>query len=96
MRPGDTRAERAELLLEIQRLREKLAAAELKLAERILVERAKGILMKRGGLDEETAYTVLRRMAMNEKLRVGEAARRLVDVHGAPGAHDSGASRAKK
>jgi response regulator NasT len=93
---GNAWAERAELLREIERLREKLAAAELKLAERSVVERAKGILMKRGGLDEETAYTVLRRMAMNEKLRIGEAAQRLIDVHAASGTHCAGAQGGKK
>lgn len=43
---------------DFQRLRGELAEATLKLSERKLVERAKGLLMKTRGIDEETAYGV--------------------------------------
>ena len=63
-----------------QALRTQLAEANLKLAERKLVERAKGLLMKSRGLDEETAYAALRKMAMDRKLKLAEVAQRVVDA----------------
>jgi response regulator NasT len=65
---------------DFQRLREELAEANLKLAERKLVERAKGLLMKRRSLDEQAAYELLRKFAMDRKLRLGEVAQQLIDA----------------
>jgi len=63
-----------------QNLRAQLANAEGRLTERKLVERAKGLLMKRRGLDEEAAYTSLRKMAMDRKLKLAEVAQRVIDA----------------
>ena len=63
---------------EYQALREELAATRNTLAERKVIERAKGILMRRKGLDEEAAYQALRRAAMDQNLRLAEVARNLV------------------
>ena len=63
-----------------QALRTQLAEANLKLSERKLVERAKGLLMKSRGLDEEAAYSALRKMAMDRKLKLAEVAQRVVDA----------------
>jgi response regulator NasT len=63
-----------------QALRTKLADAEWRLEERKLVERAKGLLMKRRSLDEEAAYAALRKMAMDRKLKLGEVAQRIIDA----------------
>jgi response regulator NasT len=49
----------------MQRLRSDLEKAKADLASRKTVERAKGILMKERGLDEETAYGLLRKLAMD-------------------------------
>jgi len=49
----------------MQRLRSDLEKAKADLASRKTVERAKGILMKERGLDEEAAYGVLRKLAMD-------------------------------
>lgn len=49
----------------MQSLREDLAKAQADLAARKSVERAKGLLMKERGLDEEAAYRVLRKLAMD-------------------------------
>jgi two-component system, response regulator / RNA-binding antiterminator len=57
---------------EFQRLR-------LQLAERKDVERAKALLMKRHRLDEEAAYSMLRKIAMDRNLRIGEVAQRVID-----------------
>jgi response regulator NasT len=66
---------------DFQRLREELADATLKLSERKVVERAKGLLMKGRGMDEETAYTWLRKTAMDRKLKLAEVAQRVLVVH---------------
>ncbi len=65
---------------EHQRLRAELAEVNLKLSERKLVERAKGILMKTRGMDEDEAFQALRRMAMDRGKRLGEIAQQLIDM----------------
>jgi len=45
-----------------------------------VVERAKGLLMKSRGLDEEAAYLALRKMAMDRKLKLVEVAQRVIDA----------------
>jgi len=65
---------------EFQRLKVELAQANVKLSERKLIDRAKGILMRSRGLDEEAAYRVLRRMAMDRNLRIGEVAQTVIDM----------------
>ena len=58
---------------EIRDLRQRLEA-------RKLIERAKGILMKQRGLSEDAAFTALRSHAMQRGLRLGEAARQVIEV----------------
>jgi response regulator NasT len=58
----------------------RLADANRRLEERMLVERAKGLLMKARGLDEESAYRALRRMAMDQNRRIGEVARSVIGM----------------
>jgi response regulator NasT len=65
---------------EHQRLRTELAEANLKLSERKVVERAKGILMRVRGMDEEQAFQALRRMAMDRGKRLVEIARQVIDM----------------
>ncbi|MGH8692532.1 MAG: ANTAR domain-containing response regulator [Burkholderiales bacterium] len=65
---------------ELQDLRGQLAEANLRLSERKLVERAKGLLMKSRNLDEEAAYAALRKAAMDRKLKLSEVARQLIDA----------------
>jgi response regulator NasT len=65
---------------EFQRLRIELAEANLKLSERKLVERAKGLLMQSRGLSEDDAYHALRKLAMAKKQRLGETAQQLIDA----------------
>jgi response regulator NasT len=55
-------------------------SAQAKLAERKLVERAKGLLMSKRGMSEDEAYRALRRMAMENKLRLVEIAERVVSL----------------
>lgn len=49
----------------MQSLRTDLAKAQADLAARKTIERAKGLLMKERGADEETAYQMLRKLAMD-------------------------------
>ncbi len=65
---------------EFQKLRAALAAANLKLAERKVVERAKGVLMKARGLSEDEAYRALRRLAMDRNRRLADVAQALIDA----------------
>ncbi len=51
-----------------------------KLAERKVIDRAKGILMNHHGLTEDQAYQKLRSMAMNKNLKLAEIAQRILDV----------------
>ncbi len=60
------------------RLSRELEQARSELAERKLIERAKGILMKSRSVSEEEAYAMLRRTAMNEKKKLSEIAQSVV------------------
>jgi response regulator NasT len=59
-------------------LQEELADAKTALADRKIIDRAKGILMARKQIGEQEAYALLRRTAMNEKRRIGDIARTIV------------------
>ena len=60
------------------RLQRELVEARGELAERKIVERAKGILMVARALSEEEAYKLMRRKAMNEKRKIADIARAIV------------------
>ncbi len=63
-----------------RKLRGELNEARIKLAERKLIERAKGLLMERHRCTEDEAYHKLRRLAMDKNLRLSEVAQRMLDV----------------
>ena len=65
---------------EHQDLKQELAAATRKLSERKVVEKAKGILMKTRGLDEDQAYAALRKLAMERAQPIGKVAGDLVEM----------------
>jgi response regulator NasT len=65
---------------EFQRLKIELAEANLKLSERKLVERAKGLLMQSRGISEDEAYHALRKLAMSKKKRLGDVAQQVIDT----------------
>ena len=62
----------------LQTMQEELEQARAALAERKLVDRAKALLMKHRGLNEDDAYRLLRKMAMNQNRRIGDIARTLL------------------
>ena len=65
---------------EFQALRQELEKTRNTLAERKVIERAKGLLMKRRGMDEETAYRTIRKLAMDRNQRLGDVARNLLEI----------------
>lgn len=60
------------------RLKAELEEAKTQLEERKVVDRAKMLLMKMKGIDEEAAYGLLRRTAMNEKKRIADIAQSII------------------
>lgn len=61
-----------------KRMRSELAETRRALEERKLIDRAKGILMKARGIDEDAAYALLRKTAMDQGSRVAQVAEALV------------------
>lgn len=61
-------------------LRRELAQVRGQLAERKVVDRAKGLLMQRHQISEPEAYSRLRKAAMDKGLKMGDVAQRIVDA----------------
>jgi response regulator NasT len=61
-------------------LQRELRQAQTQLAERKLVERARGILMREQGLDEAAAFQRLRQLAMDGGQTLATVATRLIDA----------------
>jgi response regulator NasT len=65
-----------------QQLRGDLAKAKSDLESRKTIERAKGLLMKERGLDEDGAYRLLRKLAMDRGKPIGSVAADLLAFAG--------------
>ncbi len=65
-----------------QRMRVELETTRRALEERKLIDRAKGILMKARGLNEDEAYALLRKTAMDQGRKVADVASALVTAAG--------------
>ncbi|WP_428717169.1 ANTAR domain-containing response regulator [Undibacterium curvum] len=63
-----------------QQVRTQLQDTRDRLAERKLVDKAKGLLMQRFSLSEEVAYQRMRKQSMEKNLRIGELAKRILDA----------------
>ncbi|WP_095588123.1 ANTAR domain-containing response regulator [Actibacterium ureilyticum] len=61
-----------------QRMRTELAATKRALEERKIIDRAKGILMRARGIDEDEAYALIRKTAMSQGRKLAEVAQALV------------------
>lgn len=59
-------------------LRDELNHTKQQLEERKLVDRAKGILMQQRGLSEAAAYTLMRKTAMNENMKLADVAQSII------------------
>lgn len=66
----------------MQRLRRDLEKAQADLAARKAIERAKGLLMKERGMDEEQAFKLLRKLAMDTGRPLGAVASDLLAFAG--------------
>jgi two-component system, response regulator / RNA-binding antiterminator len=65
---------------EFRAVKTELLAANLKLDERKVVERAKGVLMKQKGLAEDEAYNLMRKMAMDKNIKISELAEQVLQA----------------
>jgi response regulator NasT len=65
---------------EFQALRRELEETRTQLADRKQIDRAKGLLMKQRGLDEQQAYNAMRKMAMDRGQRLAEVASNIIAV----------------
>jgi AmiR/NasT family two-component response regulator len=66
---------------ESERLNEKVEQLESALQRRALIERAKGILMERHGIDDRRAFELLRERARGSGRRVVDIAQAVLDGH---------------
>ena len=67
---------------QFQALKRELDNMEVKLADRKVIERAKGVLMKSRNLSEEDAYRALRKQAMQSNARLAAVAAQVVALAG--------------
>jgi response regulator NasT len=63
---------------QFQELRKEAADLRQALEDRKVIERAKGILMKRAGMDEPGAFRRLQKLASDKNLKMAEVARMIV------------------
>jgi response regulator NasT len=64
------------------RMRTELETTKRALEERKVIDRAKGLLMKARGIDEDEAYALLRKTAMDQGKRLADVAQALVTTFG--------------
>ncbi|WP_217450748.1 ANTAR domain-containing response regulator [Vogesella oryzae] len=85
---GEVESSRIQALLEVaiarhqieQSRRAELADAQRQLADRKVIEKAKGLLMQMKGLDEQTAYKQLRERAMKQQKKLAEVAQEIISL----------------
>ena len=63
---------------EYQAIRNELEKTRNSLEERKLIERAKGILMKQSGYDEDSAYKAMQKIAMSRNMKIVDLARSII------------------
>ncbi len=61
-------------------LRAELESTQQRLAERKVVERAKGILMHQKGVSEDEAFRLMRKLAMDRNRKLQDVAQQIIDV----------------
>lgn len=65
---------------EYQSLYKELHSVKEKLEDRKLIDKAKGLLMQLRGVDEDSAYGMMRRMAMENNRRLVDIAKNIISV----------------
>ncbi|WP_126455294.1 ANTAR domain-containing response regulator [Sulfuriflexus mobilis] len=63
-----------------QRLKKELNEARCALGDRKDIDRAKGVVMKQKHCDEDTAYKLIRKMAMDKNVRIADIAKQILDI----------------
>ena len=66
----------------VRQMRQELAETRRALEERKVIDRAKGLLMRAKGIDEDAAYALLRKAAMDRGRKVADVAEALVTAAG--------------
>ena len=66
----------------MRQMRTELSETRRALEERKVIDRAKGLLMKARAIDEDQAYAILRKTAMDQGRRVADVAEALVTASG--------------
>jgi response regulator NasT len=69
---------------QFQALRQEAADGRQALADRKIIERAKGVLMKKTGLDEETAFLRLQKLARDRNQKMVEVAEMVLRANATP------------
>jgi len=64
------------------RLRTELDSTRQQLADRKIIDRARGILMREKGIEEEEAYQLMRKAAMQGNLRIAQVAQSVITAAG--------------
>jgi two-component system, response regulator / RNA-binding antiterminator len=64
----------------MQDLKRDLDRARADLAARKIIDRAKGLIMRRRGMDEPAAYAILRQAAMDQGRSIAAVAQRLIEA----------------
>ena len=65
---------------EFKELKAELLDANNKLAERKIIDRAKGLVMKQRGMSEDEAYSTLRSMAMQKNMRIATLSEQIIEA----------------
>ena len=65
---------------ELKAIKTELEKTKSSLAERKVIEKAKGILMRRRSIDEDAAFQMMRKMAMDKNQKLAEVAKNIVHV----------------
>ena len=66
---------------EVQALKNELKQTKTQLESRKLIERAKGYIMQMKEINENEAYVILRKMAMDQGSPIAMVAKNIIDVH---------------
>ncbi len=82
--PRDAGLEVERLRAEVLELRERTAQLERALESRIVIEQAKGLLAERVGVATDTAFTLLRRAARSEQMRIHDLAAQVLGERATP------------
>jgi response regulator NasT len=69
---------------QFQALRQEAADGRQALADRKIIERAKGLLMKKTGLDEETAFLRLQKLARDRNQKLVQVAEMVLSANATP------------